>query len=396
MNKQPVFTVIIPTYNREHFLKRTIDSILSQTFKDFELIIVDDGSTDNTNALIDTYEDNRIVYVKKENGGQNSAINAGLQRAKGQYIAFCDSDDTWMPEKLEKHLQKYQEDSEIKVVYNLTGVIKEEGGEQKIILARDDVYEGWCYREILDQGYLTSPSFLSCKSECFDKICYLPTDVFICQDDDLCFKLCKYYKVGLVKEILGVYHVDAPDKLCAKKKQYAYDFIKFWDIWSDEAIMVCGIESLKDKYVKASYYCLEADEINMAKKVYQRACKMVDDSIEEVKNRIKRELQGDEEIIIYGIGDWGKRIYKMLAMIGFQRLTFAVTYSAQDLDNLYGIPIREIGTLISNVDTPLIIASSDYYHEMKSIAHEKGFNKIVSYLQVKRMIFDREDSNGIL
>ena len=62
MDRQPVFTVIIPTYNREHFLKRTVDSILSQTFKDFELIIVDDGSTDHTKDLIDTYEDDRIVY----------------------------------------------------------------------------------------------------------------------------------------------------------------------------------------------------------------------------------------------------------------------------------------------------------------------------------------------
>lgn len=396
MNKQPMFTVIIPTYNRERFLKRTIDSILLQTFKNFELIIVDDGSTDNTEALIGTYKDNRIIYVKKENGGQNSAINVGLQQAKGEYIAFCDSDDTWMPEKLEKHIEKYQEDSEIKVVYNLTGVKKEGDEEQKIVLARNDVYEGWCYKEILDQGYLTSPSFLSCKSECFDKIGFLPTDIFICQDDDLCFKLCKYFKVGLVKEILGVYHVDAPNKMCLRKKQYAYDFIKFWDLWSDEAITVCGIESLKSKYIKASYYCLEADEINMAKDVYQRACKMVNNSIEEVKNRIKRELQGDEEIIIYGVGYWGKRIYRMLEMIGFRRFTFAVTHVAQEMHDLYGIPVREIDTLMSCVDTPLIIASSDYYYEMESKAHEKGFNKIVSYLQIKRMIFDREVKDGML
>ena len=124
MDRQPVFTVIIPTYNREHFLKRTVDSILSQTFKDFELIIVDDGSTDHTKDLIDTYEDDRIVYFYKENGGQNSAVNVGLQKARGEYIAFCDSDDTWMPEKLEKCMEKYQEDKEVKVVYTWTGIIK--------------------------------------------------------------------------------------------------------------------------------------------------------------------------------------------------------------------------------------------------------------------------------
>ncbi len=77
MNKCPIFTIIIPTYNREQFLKRTIDSILMQTFKDFELLIIDDGSTDHTKDLIDTYGDNRIIYHYKENGGQNSVVNVG-------------------------------------------------------------------------------------------------------------------------------------------------------------------------------------------------------------------------------------------------------------------------------------------------------------------------------
>lgn len=142
MNKRPTFTVIVPTYNREYFLARTIDSILLQTFKDFELIIVDDGSTDHTKELIDSYKDLRIVYFYKENGGQNSAVNVGLQKARGEYIAFCDSDDTWMPEKLEKCMQKYQEDEEIKVVYNLTGIIKTENGVEKIVAAREDSCEG--------------------------------------------------------------------------------------------------------------------------------------------------------------------------------------------------------------------------------------------------------------
>ena len=124
MNNQPVFSVIIPTYNREKLLKRAIDSIISQTYKNFELIIVDDGSIDHTEELVENYKDDRIIYIYKENGGQNSALNKGIESAKGEYIGFCDSDDSWLSNKLEKHIAKYNSDEDIKVVYDLTGIIE--------------------------------------------------------------------------------------------------------------------------------------------------------------------------------------------------------------------------------------------------------------------------------
>ena len=284
MDGRPIFTVIIPTYNREHFLKRTIDSILSQTFKNFELIIVDDGSTDCTKELIAGYKDARIVYFYKENGGQNSAVNMGLQRARGEYIAFCDSDDTWMPEKLEKCMKKYQEDKEVKVVYTLTGIIKTVEDVQKIEAIRNDSCEGWCYKEVIEQGYLTSPSFLTCKKECFDVIGLLPTDVFLCQDDDLCFRLCKHFKVGLVREILGVYNFDASGRIMSQKKRCADDYVKFLDKWSNEIVEVCGNSLLVKRYLLASWYYMEIDEVDSAKDIYCHACELEGSSLEKVRN----------------------------------------------------------------------------------------------------------------
>ena len=93
----PQVSVIVPVYNVEKYIRRCVDSILAQTFEDFELILVDDGSPDNCPAICDEYaaKDNRVRVIHQENGGVSGARNAALNVATGEYIAFCDSDDWW-------------------------------------------------------------------------------------------------------------------------------------------------------------------------------------------------------------------------------------------------------------------------------------------------------------
>jgi glycosyltransferase involved in cell wall biosynthesis len=88
-------TVIIPTYNRGYIVRRAIDNTLAQSFPDFEIIVVDDGSTDNTHMVIESVRDARIKYIYKPNGGVSSARNVGMAKANGEYITFLDSDDIW-------------------------------------------------------------------------------------------------------------------------------------------------------------------------------------------------------------------------------------------------------------------------------------------------------------
>ncbi len=268
---RPVFSVLLPVYNREKLIARAIDSILAQTLSDFQLIIIDDGSTDCTRKIIQGYEDDRIEYYYKENGGQNSALNLGLKKAQGEYIAFCDSDDKWLPDKLEKCFCLYQTDEEIAVVYHWTGV---EDSKGNIRLARKDTVEGWCQKQVLEQGYLTSPTFLTCKSACFRKIGEFDTKIVNCQDDDLCFNLVKYYKVGLVKKILGVYYFDADNRKGNNIRTGADSYLALWKKHAAEALEVCGSMLLAEKYYIAAEKYAGIKDYSAMKKTLKKSAEL--------------------------------------------------------------------------------------------------------------------------
>lgn len=107
--KRRTVSVIIPTYNRAHLLGRAIQSVLAQTYEDFEIIVVDDASTDVTEQVVKSFADDRINYIRhQKNKGGSSARNTGIKAAKGEFIAFLDSDDEWVPKKLEKEINRLQ------------------------------------------------------------------------------------------------------------------------------------------------------------------------------------------------------------------------------------------------------------------------------------------------
>ena len=99
--KRPFFSVIIPVYNRASFLRVAAESVLMQTFSDYELLIIDDGSTDNTKETVKRFTGGAVKYIYQKNRGVSSARNKGVKKAKGEFICFLDSDDRWRAEKLE-------------------------------------------------------------------------------------------------------------------------------------------------------------------------------------------------------------------------------------------------------------------------------------------------------
>ncbi len=128
---QPTISVVIATYNYGRYLAGAIASVLGQTFTDYEVIVVDDGSTDDTESVIRPYlSDSRIRYLRTEHVGQPAAKNAGIRDGTGRYVAFLDADDVWLPTKLEKQVAVFERsDPELGVVYCRRGFIDPDGRE---------------------------------------------------------------------------------------------------------------------------------------------------------------------------------------------------------------------------------------------------------------------------
>lgn len=200
--EKPTVSVIIPTYNRENRIGNAIRSVLSQTFPDFEIIVVDDASQDNTKEMVAGLSDERIRYIKHDkNRGGSAARNSGIKTARGKYIAFLDDDDEWMPAKLEKQVSKFMQSSE-KVGLIYCGYICLHDG--KAVSENMPEIKGAAYIEALNSCFVGGPTPLV-KKECFSQAGYFDETLKTCQDWDMWIRVAKYYDVDYVSETLAHY-----------------------------------------------------------------------------------------------------------------------------------------------------------------------------------------------
>ena len=204
-NNSPKVSIILPTYNRAHLIGRAIQSILNQTYQDFEIIIIDDGSKDDTEKIIRGFQekDNRIKYIRfEENKGAAAARNAGIKMSKGEYITFQDSDDEWVIDKLEKQMKVIETSSENIVVY--CGFWRIDGDEKTYIPdIKISNREGNIHKELLKGNFVDTPSILLPKKN-LEKIGMFDENLLRLQDWDLSIRLSKYYNFKLIDEPLYI------------------------------------------------------------------------------------------------------------------------------------------------------------------------------------------------
>ena len=199
-------SVVIPTYNRAHTIARSIKSVLNQTCQDFEIIIVDDGSTDNTKEVVSSFNDERVRYIRhEENKGEAAARNTGIKVARGEYIASQDSDDEWLPEKLAKQIELFKNTlSKVGVVY--TGFWKIENNEKTYIpFSWVNQKEGDIHKELLKGNFIGSPVTLI-RRECFKKAGMFDEKLFHLVDWEMWLRVSKYYHFKYIDEPLVAAH----------------------------------------------------------------------------------------------------------------------------------------------------------------------------------------------
>lgn len=168
-NNKPFISVIIPCYNASLFLNQAIESVLNQTYKNFEVIIVNDGSTDNTEEIIKAYRDNRVIYLKQEtNKGPSAARNTGLKYAKGEYIAFLDADDIWMLNKLEKQVD-YVLKNKVDIVTTNGYILESKTNKSKIAYSKNPIHHKKSIFKVLIKHNFIFPSTVLIKKETLQK-----------------------------------------------------------------------------------------------------------------------------------------------------------------------------------------------------------------------------------
>ena len=205
----PLVTVIIPTYNRREYLKEALDSVLAQDFTDFELFVIDDGSTDKTASLVEKHADPRIKYRFQEKRGASAARNRGIAEASGKYISFLDSDDLWKKDKLSIQLSFM---IERKLLISYTDEIWIRNNARVNPMKKHQKYSGRIYEKCLPLCII-SPSSVMIKRGLFDEVGLFDEELPVCEDYDLWLRIASRHPVGFIDKKLIVKRGGHPDQL---------------------------------------------------------------------------------------------------------------------------------------------------------------------------------------
>ena len=230
-NNSPTISVVIPAYNVEATIAETLTSIIHQTHRDLEIIIVDDGSTDKTSDIIAGFNDPRIIVVKQKNRGLAGARNSGFYQSTCGYVAFCDSDDVWLPEKLELHYAHLQQNPDVGISYSGSQMINEHGITLRI--AQNPKLHSITPADVFKRNPIGNGSSAVFRREALDAIAFRPLheterdwwfDETFRQSEDIDawmrFVLASDFKIEGIEGNLTLYRIQAGGLSTNLKRQY--------------------------------------------------------------------------------------------------------------------------------------------------------------------------------
>ena len=247
-NKYPLVSVIIPTLNRERYIRQCIESALSQDYPNLEVIVVDNGSTDNTPEILASFG-NRIKYLKEEKKGVSAARNKGLRAARGKFVAFLDSDDFYLPEKISLSVKKMLEDRSVSLIYTDYILVDSEGRPIKTVNTNYSQPEEllWTFIKNL---FNVVPSITLIHQKCLEKTGYFDETLLNChEDNDLWFRMMKAgYRFGHIPKPLTAYRWHAGN--ISRSKNNREPIRLWWDKTRSSAIKTFTVQELFGNFIK--------------------------------------------------------------------------------------------------------------------------------------------------
>jgi glycosyltransferase involved in cell wall biosynthesis len=214
--ESPKVSIVTPTYNRAGFIGEAVESVLAQTMPDWELLIVDDGSTDMTREVLAPYQaDPRIHYLYQPNQGQSIARNNALEKARGNYVGFLDSDDLWCADKLERQLELFESHPDVNIVHGDESMIDDQGQE----ISRENMqrYSGQITLHLLADNSVSITTALV-RRVCFDEMGGFQASHGVADDYDLWLRFSARYRFHYEPGIVAAYRV-MPDQISSDKRR---------------------------------------------------------------------------------------------------------------------------------------------------------------------------------
>ena len=197
----PKISVIMPTYNRARYLGEAIRSVLGQTWSDLELLVVDDGSTDGTRALVEAIGDERVRYLPQSHRGIGAAMNTGLRAARGEYVARLDSDDVWLPDMLEATCSVLELRPEVDIAYGKGQAMDARGRPLRQTLGMLERFPGDPFRSMLYDDFTCNVAMLV-RRACFEQYGFFDESLVASEDWDMWLRLSRHCAFAFVDRVL--------------------------------------------------------------------------------------------------------------------------------------------------------------------------------------------------
>jgi glycosyltransferase involved in cell wall biosynthesis len=273
-------SVIIPAYNAIRYLPETLSSVFNQTFSDLEIVIVNDGSTDETERWVKQQTDPRLRVISQENKGASKARNTGILNSEGEYLAFLDSDDLWAPSKLERQVKVLDTYSDTGLVYTWVTSIDEKGvsrGRQYKNFAEGKIWETLVFHNVLECG--STPLV---RRSCFEEVGMFDETLTNVEDRDMWLRIARFYDFKVVKEPLVYYrqHPSSKGKNWPLVERSANSLLEKAFKDPPTYINPSKLKSLKRKSYGMVYLRLAWKPLKSSSRDYREAFKLQQQSIQ--------------------------------------------------------------------------------------------------------------------